>query len=73
MPLSLSVKDKLIAFLATAVLLTTVAKADASKFLHSSPGNSHISGIYALYIDKEERNTFNDQIQPLKMKQKRKN
>lgn len=49
----LSLKDKLIAFLTTAVLLATVAKADTGNFLHSSPGNSHISGIYALYIDKD--------------------
>jgi len=53
MPLPLSLKGKLIAFIATAVLLTTVAKADSRNFLHSSPGNSHISGIYALYIDKD--------------------
>ncbi|MDO6431367.1 hypothetical protein Q4E93_12255 [Flavitalea sp. BT771] len=49
----LSWKDKLIAFLATAVLLTTVAKADSRIFLYSSLRNSHISGIYSLYIDKD--------------------
>ena len=49
----LSWKDKAIAFLATAVLLTTVAKADAGKFLHSSSWNSHISGISPLYMDKD--------------------
>jgi hypothetical protein len=49
----LSWKDKLIAFLTTAVLLTTVAKANAGNFLYSSLRNSHISGIYSLYIDKD--------------------
>jgi len=49
----LSWKDKLIACLTTAVLLTTVAKADARVFLYSSPRSSHISGIYSLYIDKD--------------------
>ena len=49
----LSWKDKTIAFLATLVLLTTVAKATperAGDFLHSSSRNSHISGISSLYI-----------------------
>ena len=81
----LSWKDKLIAFLATAVLLTTVAKATPERtggslsegqtsdlsgkwvrfsgesvfrtfvgiFLYSSLRNSHISGIYSLYNDKD--------------------
>ena len=43
-------KDKSLAFLATAVLLTTVAKANSANFLHSYPRDSHISGIYPLYI-----------------------
>ena len=45
----LSWKDKFLAFLATAVLLTTVAKANPADFLHSYARNSHISGIYPLY------------------------
>jgi len=49
----LSLKDKTIAFLATAVLLTTVAKADSGDFLDSSSRNSHISGNFPLYIDKD--------------------
>jgi len=49
----LSWKDKTIAFLATAVLLTTVAKADSGDFFDSSSRNSHISGNFPLYIDKD--------------------
>jgi len=49
----LSLKDKTIAFLATAVLLTTVAKADSGDFFDSSSRNSHISGNFPLYIDKD--------------------
>jgi hypothetical protein len=45
----LSGKDKMLAFLATAVLLTTVAKAHTDDFLFSSTCNSHISGISTLY------------------------
>jgi len=45
----LSMKDKILAFLVTAILLTTVAK--ANDFLHSSARNSHISGISTLYIN----------------------
>jgi len=47
----LSWKDKSLAFLATAVLLTTVAKANKADFY---PRYSHISGIYPLYtIDRD--------------------
>ena len=46
----LSWKDKSLAFLAIAVLLTTVAKANTADFSNSGPRNSHISGIYPLYI-----------------------
>jgi len=46
----LSWKDKMLAFLAPAILLTTVAKADNSDFLYSSTRNSHISGILTLYM-----------------------
>ena len=46
----LSLKDKSLAFLATAVLLTTVAKANKADFHYSYSRCSHISGIYALYI-----------------------
>jgi len=46
----LSWKDKSLAFLATAVLLTTVARANKADFYYSYPRYSHISGIYALYL-----------------------
>lgn len=46
----LSWKAKMIVFLTTAVLLATVAKAKSRIFLHSEARNSHISGIYTLYI-----------------------
>ena len=49
----LSWKDKSFAFLVTAVLLTTVAKANNADFYYSYPRYSHISGIYPLYIDKD--------------------
>jgi hypothetical protein len=45
----LSWKDKSLAFLATAVLLTTVAKANNADFYYSYSRYSHISGIYPLY------------------------
>ena len=45
----LSWKDKSLAFLATAVLLTTVAKANKADFYYSYPRCSHISGFYPLY------------------------
>jgi len=48
----LSWKDKSLAFLATEVLLTTVAKANKAEFYYSRC--SHISGIYPLYtIDRD--------------------
>ncbi|HVW61780.1 MAG TPA: hypothetical protein VHC48_17125 [Puia sp.] len=47
----LSWKDKMPAFFATAVLLTTGVRADKrDSFLYSSTCNSHISGISTLYI-----------------------
>ena len=47
----LSWKDKIPAFFATAVLLTTGVRADKrDSFLYSSTCNSHISGISTLYI-----------------------
>jgi hypothetical protein len=50
----LSWKDKFLAFLATAVLLSTVVKANKADFYNSGPWNSHNSGICPLYtIDKD--------------------
>jgi hypothetical protein len=46
----LSLKDKSLVFLASAVLLTTVAKANNAEYYYSYPRCSHISGIYSLYI-----------------------
>jgi hypothetical protein len=46
----LSWKDKYLAFLATAILLSVAAKADNSDFYYSYPRCSHNSGIYPLYI-----------------------
>jgi len=46
----LSWKDKSLAFLALAVLLTTVAKANKASFYYSYSRCSHISGIYPLYL-----------------------
>jgi len=43
-------KDKSLAFLATAVLLATVTKANKADFYHSCSRYRHISGIYPLYI-----------------------
>ena len=46
----LSWKDKSLAFLTPAVVLTTVAKANQADFYYSYSRCSHISGIYPLYI-----------------------
>jgi hypothetical protein len=51
----LSWKDKSLAFLATAVLLTTVAKANKADFYYSRC--SHISGIYPLYLGLIDKDT----------------
>lgn len=45
----LSWKAKSLAFLAMAVLLSAVAKADSADFYHSCSSCSHISGFYPLY------------------------
>ena len=57
MPDPSSWKAKTIVLLATAVLLTTVAKAKSHIFLHSDPRNSHISGICTLYIIDKSKDT----------------
>jgi len=49
----LSWKDKMLAFLATAILLTTAAEGAPGDFFYSSSRNSHISGISTLYIIKD--------------------